>query len=163
MARNSKQNVCQVCPQLSAMDGVVAAAERMFTGEHAERIATCRRPPAAPCRRGCYATGFLGGSLLAVPKTEKSPGSTGRNSFMQRSKNGDLFVRLLPRRAAVAPQLIADPRIRVGAEYLASHVIPDTRDTRAGPVHLSRGSVVRLRAGLRDRRCCHESGKGDGG
>ena len=82
---------------------------------------------------------------------------------MQRSKNSDLSVRLLPRRTAVAPQLIADPRIRVGAEYLACHVIPDTRDTRAVPVRLSRGSVVRLRAGLRNRRCCHESGKGDGG
>jgi len=33
----SKQNVCQVCQQLCAMDGVFAGVERMFTGEHGER------------------------------------------------------------------------------------------------------------------------------
>jgi hypothetical protein len=33
----SRQNVCQVCPQLCPMDGVVAGVERMFTGEHGER------------------------------------------------------------------------------------------------------------------------------
>jgi hypothetical protein len=37
MAHDSKQNVCQVCPQLCAMDGVVAGVEGMFTGDHGER------------------------------------------------------------------------------------------------------------------------------
>jgi hypothetical protein len=74
---------------------------------------------------------------------------------MQRSKNGDLFCRLLPRRTAVAPQLKADPRIGIGAKHLAR------LDDRAVPVRQSRGGV--LRAGLRDRRGCHKSGKGDGG
>jgi hypothetical protein len=109
-----------------------------------------------------YASGFLDGSLLAGAQgdqNEKSPG-TRRSSFMQRIKNSDLSGRLLPRRTTVAPQLIADPRIGVGAETLACLVIPDTRDVL---VRLSRGIVVRLRAGLRNRRSCHESGKGDGG
>jgi hypothetical protein len=48
---------------------------------------------------------------------------------MQRSKNGDLFCRLLPRRTAVAPQLKADPRIGIGAKHLAR------LDDRAVPVH----------------------------
>jgi hypothetical protein len=77
---------------------------------------------------------------------------------MQRSKNGDLFV--FPGRTAIAPQLRANPRIGVGAEPLACHVIPDIR---AVPVRQIRGGIVQLRAGLRNCRGCHESGNGDGG
>jgi hypothetical protein len=45
------------------------------------------------------------------------------------------------------------------AEHLACLDVPDIS---AVPVLLSRVSVMRRRAGLSDRRGCHESGKGDG-
>jgi hypothetical protein len=148
------------CPNSATAEPFAGAAEAPEAAPSPNPVATNIARAELHILISCL---FLGiGADFRAPRTglargaqdELSPG-TGRSSFMQRSKNGDLFVRLLPRRAAVAPQLIADPRIRVGAKYLASHVIPDTR---AAPVHLSRGSVVRLRAGLRDRRCCHESG-----
>jgi hypothetical protein len=57
----------------------------------------------------------------------------------------------------VAPDLKADVAIGIGADYSAvldDHVVQVSR---------SLGVRVLLRAGLRDRRGCHESGKGDGG
>jgi hypothetical protein len=103
------------------------------------RLPSCAGAPLRWCRYRCEARGAvlseeLSGRFFArgCPRSgqnAKSPG-TGWSSFMQRSKNGDLFFTLVPRRTAVALQLVAHPWIGVGAEHLACHVIPDTRAVR---------------------------------
>jgi hypothetical protein len=103
---------------------------------------------------------IVGATCRSNSLVEGDDATTARRQPSARSGrcgNGDLFG--LPRRTAIAPQLRANPRIGVGAEHLA------WQDNCAIPVRHTRGAVlgVLLRAGLRDRRGCHESGKGDGG
>src|SRR5271169_4320644 len=83
---------------------------------------------------------------------EKSPG-TRRGSFMQRSRTDDSIVQPI---AAVAPELEADAPIGIGAEHVS---VLDDRVV----VRVARGPGVVVRARLRDRRGCHESGKGNCG
>jgi hypothetical protein len=72
---------------------------------------------------------------------------------MPRSKNDDSFVQPP---LAVAPDVEADVPIGIGAEHIA---VLDDRVVRVGQGL----GVVLVRVGLRDRRGCRESGKGDGG
>jgi hypothetical protein len=67
--------------------------------------------------------------------------------FMQRRKHNGSIVQPI---TAVAPDLEADAPIRIGAKHIA---VLDDRVIR-----VDEGVV---RAGLRNRRGCHKSGKGD--
>src|SRR5580700_8858493 len=68
---------------------------------------------------------MIHGTRAAVPAGAQNEMNSGRAGVLsgQRTKNR-LFVLLLSRRTTVAPQLIADPRIGVGAENIARHVVP---------------------------------------